>query len=290
VEKKRRRRTEVILPHVWEDIDIFDWKDKITDELLASSRFKEYAKYWDVLIVQGIKPNSAKARELLGTSKTRNYEHLAYLSGKKVKETKKRHAVYGYIIHVRGEKLFEQFVIQACKTLNIPHKHKPRIPHKHKPRIKVNSLIFEDDLLIGENIVVNLKCGEGLHTYQPESYKTTQIFAQNGYEAFLLYYDLETNLVEIFDTEKILSGENIAVGMEQTNNPRLTLSMALKGLAERLNSLSPPAHAQAQAQALEKKGKRADREEKEEKEEKRKEKRKRVETLKKEKTHVKEVC
>jgi len=239
----------VYLPHTFDSIDIFDWEDKITDELKVSLDYKEFAKYWEVLVLQNLRPYLKKARDLLGTSKDKNYCMRHALSGDKMNieywqvhgyfkddsrpgETKIVHGVWGYIIYIRGEKMFEQFVINACKRLNLPH--------EHKPKIKISGIAFEDDLKLGENIIINLKSGQGLHTYQAESFKTTQVFAKNNYETYLLYYDLETNLVEIYDKETILSGYPISVGSETKEISRDTLSSTLKELYYRLNPLPLP--------------------------------------------------
>ncbi|MCK4612659.1 MAG: hypothetical protein KAU62_15995, partial [Candidatus Heimdallarchaeota archaeon] len=135
------------------------------------------------------------------------------------------------IIYIRGEKMFEQFVINTCKKLNLPH--------EHKPQIKISGIKYEDDLKLGENIIINLKCGQGLHTYQAESFKTTQVFGKNNYEIYLLYYDLETNLVEIYDKEAILSGHPISVGSEMKEISRDTLSSTLTEIFSSLNPSLP---------------------------------------------------
>ena len=242
----------VYLPHTFDSIDIFDWEDKITDELKASLDYKEFVEYWDVLVLQNIRPYLKKARDELGTSKDKNYCMRHALSGDKMSidywqkhgyfkddprpgETKVVHSVWGYIIYTRGEKMFEQFVISACgsKKLNLPH--------ERKPKIKISGKEYEDDLKLGENIVINLKCGRGLRTYEPESFKTTQVFAKNNYETYLLYYDLEDNLVEIYDKETILSGHPISVGSETKEISRDTLSSTLTELFSRRNPLLPNA-------------------------------------------------
>ncbi len=239
----------VYLPHTFDSIDIFDWEDKITDELKASLDYKEFAKYWEVLVLQNIRPYLKKARDSLGTSKDKNYCMKHALSGDKMTidywqkhgyfkddsrpgEAKVVHGVWGYIIYVRGEKMFEQFVINACKKLTLPH--------EHKPKLKISGKEYEDDLKLGENIVINLKCGQGLHTYQAESFKTTQVFAKNNYATYLLYYDLETNLAEIYDKETILSGYPISVGSETKEISRDTLSSTLTEIYSRLNPLPLP--------------------------------------------------
>ncbi|MCG3254639.1 MAG: hypothetical protein KAU62_01050 [Candidatus Heimdallarchaeota archaeon] len=236
----------VYLPHTFDSIDLFDWEDKITDELKASLDYKEFAKYWEVLVLQNIRPYLKKARDLLGTSKDKNYCMKHALSGDKMTidywqkhgyfkddqrpgDTKVVHGVWGYIIYIRGEKMFEQFVINACGSKELD------LPHESKPQIKISGKTYEDDLKLGENIIINLKCGQGLHTYQAESFKTTQVFAKNNFETYLLYYDLETNLVEIYDKEIILSGYPVSVGSEMKEISRDTLSSTLVELCSRRN-------------------------------------------------------
>ena len=242
----------VYLPHTFDSIDLFDWEDKITDELKASIDYKEFAKYWEVLVLQNVRAYLKKARDLLGTSKDKNYCMLHALSGNKQSidywqkhgyfkddsrpgKTEVVHSVWGYIIYIRGEKLFEQFVINTCKELGLQH--------EAKPKIKISGIEYEDDLKLGENIIINLKCGQGLHTYQSESFKTTQVFAKNNYETFLLYYDLETNLAEIYDKEAILSGYPISVGSEMKEISRDTLSSTILEICSRLNPPPPESFA-----------------------------------------------
>ena len=154
-------------------------------------------------------------------------KHGYFKDDPRPRETKVVHGVWGYIIYIRGEKMFEQFVINTCKKLSLQH--------EHKPQIKISGIKYEDDLKLGENIVINLKCGQGLHTYQAKSFKTTQVFAKNNLETYLLYYDLETNLVEIYDKETILSGYPISVGSEMKEISRDTLSSTLVELCSRRN-------------------------------------------------------
>ncbi len=238
----------VYLPHTFDSIDVFDWKDKIFDELNISRDYQDFATYWDALIIRVMNPNVLTTSKHLGSRKDKNYFMLNALSGKKQRlkywrrhgwfkddprpdDKKVWHPVFGYILNIRGEKLFEQFTLNACKKLEIPHSHKPQITH--------NNQIYEDDLQIGESIIINLKCGQGVHTYQPKTYKTTRIFAQNGYETYILYYDLETHLAEIYDKTTILESEGISVGSETTEIQRQTLSSALSEIFSRLKS-SPP--------------------------------------------------
>lgn len=246
--EKEEKPIPIYLPHVFDSLDVFDWKDKIFDELKISEDYQDFTKYWDALIIKVMNPNVLTTSKHLGSRKDKNYFMLNALSGKKQRlkywrrhgwfkddprpdDKKVWHPVFGYILNIRGEKLFEQFTLNACKKLEIPYSHKPQITH--------NNQIYEDDLQIGESIIINLKCGQGVHTYQPKTYKTTRIFAQNGYETYILYYDLETHLAEIYDKTTILESEGISVGSETTEIQRQTLSSALSEIFSRLKSSSP---------------------------------------------------
>ena len=87
---------------------------------------------------------------------------------------------------------------------------------------------------------MNLKIGEGYATYTYEDhYKTTYAFAKKGYETFILYYDCDTDLVQIFDKKRILAKERISVGHHSPKHPLIPLTQALKQIASRLTPFSP---------------------------------------------------
>ncbi|MHA1305502.1 MAG: hypothetical protein ACTSPI_17520, partial [Candidatus Heimdallarchaeaceae archaeon] len=169
------------IDHKWTTIDVFDWQDKIYEELLIHSKYSDYAKFWKVLVMEDEPATSPETWKKLNCGRTKTFEMRRDL----IKD--KNSSVFGYINALRGEKLFEQFVLNACEDL--------AIPHRHKPTHTLGTITYEDDLLLGENILINLKVGEGMNSYTWEDhYKTTYIFSQNGFETFVLYYDLTRNL------------------------------------------------------------------------------------------------
>jgi len=215
-----RRGEEIGLPqidHTWTNIDLFDWKEKIYEELLIHPKYQKHAEFWKALVIEEKLARSPATWKDLNCGKTKVYDMRKDLL------IDKNSAVFGWITNKRGEELFEQFVLKACKDLGIPHLHKP----KHTIEAKT----YEDDLLLGENLIINLKVGEGMSSYSwEEHYKTTYIFSQNGFETFVLYYDLTRNRVQIFDSEYIKEKRNLPVGSERTENPFMTLTEGLKML------------------------------------------------------------
>ncbi len=228
VEFLRRGEGEGIptIDHNWTKIDVFDWEEKIYEELLIHPKYDKYAEFWKILVIEDEPPASPETWKKLSCGRTKVFDMRRNL----IKD--KNSSVFGYISAKRGEELFEQFVLNACVDLDIPH--------SHKPRHTIDNKIYEDDLLLGENTIINLKVGEGMNSYSWENhYKTTYVFSQNGFETFVLYYDLTRNLVQIFDSGYISEKRNLPVGSDRTDNPFMTLSEGLKMLSRLTLSSSP---------------------------------------------------
>ena len=215
------------IEHEWIAIDLFDWEEKIYEELLVHPEHNKYAEFWKVLIIEQEPAGNPKTWEKLNCRRTTVFERKKDLLDK-------NSSVNGFITNKRGEELFEQFVINACEDLGINY--------QHKPQLKIASRTYEDDLQIREKMIINLKVGEGMNSYNWEDhYKTTYLFSQNGFETCVLYYDLTRNLVQIFDSSYISNKRNLPVGSDRTDNPFMTLSEALKILSnfQKISRLTP---------------------------------------------------
>lgn len=262
---------QTVIEHEWTDLDVFKWHEPIYKSMKASTkiivkppkpeRVSDYAEYFNILIMQQLSTDGYKTEQLLGTKSTVNRQKKNALIGqrmnngwrenKSIKDPKdlKRHPVFGWIINKRGEELFEDYVLFVLEELkgegdiNVNFSHKPKIivtEPNTPPRVYIDDLILYLNPDDKENsIVVNLKCGQGTTPYQWGSFKTTHLATTVGYQAVVLYYDVETNLCLIFD-EEVYEKSNLAVSGEKTINQGMTLTNALKTLANRLNP-SPPA-------------------------------------------------
>lgn len=267
---------EIAIEHTWTDLDVFKWHEPIYKAMKTSTkiivkppkpeRVCDYAEYFNLLIMQQLSPDSYKVEQLLGTKSTVNRQKKNALNGQRgnngwrenkgIKEDKdkKRHPIAGWIINKRGEELFEDYVLFVLEELkgegeiNVNFSHKPKIiipgyriqgGTSVPPKVYVDDLIFYLDPEDKENsIVINLKCGKGKDPYQWGSFKTTHFATTVGYQAVVLYYDVETDLCLIFEKE-VYEKSNIAVSGEKTINQGMTLTDALKTLANRLNPSSP---------------------------------------------------
>ena len=263
---------QTIIEHTWTDLDVFKWHEPIYKAMKANTkiivkppkpeRVSDYAEYFNLLVMQQLSPSSYKVEQLLGTQSTVNKQKRNALNGQlknngyrknkgiKEYENLKRHPIAGWIINKRGEELFEDYVLFVLEELkgegelNVNFNHKPKIVvpgyrihggTSVPPRVYVDDLIFYLDPTDKENsIVINLKCGQGTDSYQWGSFKTTHLATTVGYQAVVLYYDLETDLCLIFDDE-VYEKSNIAVSGDKTTSRGMTLTSALKTLANRLN-------------------------------------------------------
>lgn len=274
-------KEQAVIEHTWTDLDVFKWHEPIYKAMKDNTkiivdpprpeRVSDYAEYFNLLVIQQLSPSSYKVEQLLGTQSTVNKQRRNALNGqlknngyrknKGIKEYEKlkRHPIAGWIINKRGEELFEDYVLFVLEELkgdgelNVNFNHKPKIVvpgyrihggTSVPPRVYVDDLIFYLDLEDKENsIVINLKCGQGTDSYQWGSFKTTHLATTVGYQAVVLYYDLETDLCLIFD-EEVYEKSNIAVSGDKTTSRGITLTNALKTLANRLNPSPLPENAQ----------------------------------------------
>ena len=263
---------ELVIEHEWTDLDVFKWHEPLYQAMKTSNkiivqppkpeRVSDYAEYFHLLIMQQQSTDDYEVEQLLGSKGTINRQKKNALIGQRmnngwrenkgIKDPKnlKRHPIFGWIINKRGEELFEDYVLFVLEKLkgegdiNVNFNHKPkiivpmqRIPGEPNipPKVYVDDLIFylvPDDK--ENSIVINLKCGKGKDSYQWKSFQTTHLATTVGYQAAVLYYDLETDLCLIFYDE-VYKKSNIAVSGEMSINQGMTLTNALKTIANRLN-------------------------------------------------------
>jgi len=264
-----------VIEHEWTDLDVFKWQEPLYKAMKASKKqiiappysktVSDYAEYFKVLCIEQLDPDSYDAEQRLGSKSTVNKQKRNALNGEVVnngwrennkiqkKKDKKRHPIFGWIINKRGEDFFENYVLFVLEELkgdgeiDINFHHKPKItvaednaPPNTPPRSYIDDIILYLDLEDKKNsIIVNLKCGEGRNSYPLASFKTTHLATTVGYQAAVLYYDVEVNLCLIFE-EEVYAGDNIAVSGELAKNSGMTLTEALKTLAKRLNPSPTP--------------------------------------------------
>ena len=260
-----------VIEHEWTDLDVFKWQEPLYKAIKASNkiivkppkqeRVSDYAEYFNLLCIQQLSPDDYEVEQKLGTKSTINRQKKNALIGQRVNngwrenknikdpKDKKRHPIYGWIINKRGEELFEDYVLFVLEELkgegeiDINFSHKPKITiteDNTPPRNYIDDIILYLDPKDKKNsIIINLKCGTGKNSYTLESFMTTHLATTVGYQAVVLYYDVETDLCLIFG-EEVYEGSNIAVSGDKTKNQGMTLTEALKTLANRLNPSSTP--------------------------------------------------
>jgi len=217
--------------------DILEWREPVLQALLTypDKELSKYAKFFKAKYIDQLKPNSQLAWEVLELKTTQIYTKYKELENGQSR-------IGGLISKIRGA-LFEQHILALCEEKGIPA--------TANPTITFEGYEYTDDIKIMDNIIINAKCGSGLRQYSREKktsdsgkkvkghYKATWVFAKNNYEAYILYYDLETDLVTMIDTESILSLEKINVGGNRKEFSQLTLSECLRRITARLTPLSP---------------------------------------------------
>jgi len=205
--------------------DYFEWREPVFKILQDSSnpKIKKFAKFFKAKYIDDLDYNRQETWDILELHKTQIHNYYREMeNGQK--------AIGGFISKVRGE-LFEKHILAVCEQFGIAAEPGPTIHY--------NGYEYEDDIKILDKYIINAKCGKGLRQYTREKkladsgesvkghYKSTFVFAKNDFETYILYYDLETDLVTIIDTNSILTLDKINVGGKRKDFPQLPLTQAL---------------------------------------------------------------
>lgn len=228
-----------IADYKWDQGDYFNWEDNTLAEILKSKKYNKYAKFFKAKHIDLLHYNDQRTWDILGVKKSQTHDYYRNLDNGQT-------SIGGFISQVRGQ-LFEQKLLALCEDLGIKA--------KANPTITFEGYEYQDDIQLFDNIIINAKCGRGERQYTREKklsesgekvkghYKSTYVFAQKGFEAYILYYDISTDFVTIIDTDSILSLDKLNVGGNRKNFRQLPLTQALEKISRiTLSSPSLPDH------------------------------------------------